>query len=273
MDEMSPAKIALSDADLTQFDEGPFSEPPGDVLEYGEVAESEKSESIQTLVDVVPSDEDISSSQELLIEEAPHVAPEVEIVEAETAPEVPAEENDLIEIQENGTTTISFPIREGVKFHNGEVLTAEDVTYTFKRGLLAGAQTSNYNMLAQNLLGAASFKDLVDEIGFDAAYEQLEQRIGYMLKTTTQLSATQTRGTSSTSSTVIFGNWKQFYTAQWRGLEIKVSDTANIGGNSAMSRDFIWVVAFMEVDSNVGRVTAFTIVEDAETAEANWTNG
>ena len=103
--------------------------------------------------------------------------------------------------------------------------------------------------------------------------EQLAKRIGYMLKTTTQLSAVETRGTSSTSSTVIFGNWKQFYTAQWRGLEIKVSDTAAIGGKSAMARDFLWVVAFMEVDSNVGRVTAFTLAEDAETAEANWSNG
>jgi peptide/nickel transport system substrate-binding protein len=93
------------------------------------------------------------------------------------ATEVPSGENGLIEIQEDGTTTISFPIREGVQFHNGMVLTAEDVAYTFKRGLLAGAQTSNYNMLAQNLLGAASFKDLADKIGFDGAYDLLEQRI------------------------------------------------------------------------------------------------
>ncbi len=103
--------------------------------------------------------------------------------------------------------------------------------------------------------------------------EQLEQRIGYMMRTTTQLSATETRGTSSTSSTVVFGNWKQLYTAQWRGMEIKVSDVASVGGVDALSRDFVWVVAFMEVDCNVGRVTAFTIVEDAETNEGNWTNG
>lgn len=103
--------------------------------------------------------------------------------------------------------------------------------------------------------------------------EELEKRIGYMMRTTTQLSAAQTRGTSTTSSTVIFGNWKQFYTAQWRGLEIKVSNVATVGGVDAMTRDLVWVVAFMEVDSNVGRITAFTRVLDAETNEANWTNG
>ena len=103
--------------------------------------------------------------------------------------------------------------------------------------------------------------------------EELERRIGYMMRTTTQLSAAETRGTSSTSSTVIFGNWKQFYTAQWRGLEIKVSNVASVGSVDAFSRDLVWVVAFMEVDSNVGRVTAFTVVKDAETSEALWTNG
>ena len=33
------------------------------------------------------------------------------------------------------------------------------------------------------------------------------------------------------------------------------------------------MVAFQEVDCNVGRATAFTIVDDAETNEALWVNG
>ncbi len=94
-----------------------------------------------------------------------------------SATEVPTRENGLIEIKEDGTTTISFPIRAGVKFHNGAVLTPEDVAYTFKRGILAGAQSSNYSMLVQNLLEAGSFKELTDEIGYDAAFDLLDQRI------------------------------------------------------------------------------------------------
>lgn len=42
------------------------------------------------------------------------------------ATEVPSVENGLI--SEDGTI-VKFPIREGVKFHNGEVLTPEDVEH------------------------------------------------------------------------------------------------------------------------------------------------
>lgn len=103
--------------------------------------------------------------------------------------------------------------------------------------------------------------------------EQLAARLGYKFETTTQLSGTQTRGTSTTSSTVVFGNFKHMYTGFWRGMEIKVSDVASVGGVDALTRDLLHVVAFQEVDCNFGRLTAFTVVEDAETAEANWTNG
>jgi HK97 family phage major capsid protein len=103
--------------------------------------------------------------------------------------------------------------------------------------------------------------------------EQLASRIGYKIETTNQLSNSQTRGTSTSSSTVIFGNFKQMYTGFWRGMEIKVSNIATVGGVDAFSRDFVWVVAFQEVDCNFGRLTAFTLVEDAETNEALWTNG
>lgn len=90
---------------------------------------------------------------------------------------VPSLDNGLIVLAGDGTTYITFPIRLGVKFHNGDVLTAADVEYTFKRALLVGGQASSINMLSQNLLGKASFSDLVDEIGFDAAYEILDQMV------------------------------------------------------------------------------------------------
>jgi len=104
--------------------------------------------------------------------------------------------------------------------------------------------------------------------------EQLEQKIGYKIRTTTLLSNAVTKGTSSTSSHVIFGNWKQFFIGFWRNLEIRVSDQASdASGNSAFLKDQFYMVAFQEVDCNVGRATAFTIVDDAETNEALWVNG
>jgi len=90
---------------------------------------------------------------------------------------VPSLDNGLITQAEDGTTYVSFPIRENVKFHNGEILTPEDVSYTFKRGILVGATQHSFSMLATNLLGAVSFSALVDEAGYDAAYEILDQAI------------------------------------------------------------------------------------------------
>jgi peptide/nickel transport system substrate-binding protein len=93
------------------------------------------------------------------------------------ASKVPSEKNGLIKIAADGTTTITFPLRTDIKFHNGALLTAEDVAYTFKRGILVGAQSSNYKMVAQSLLGMGSFKELVDKVGYSAAFDQLDQRI------------------------------------------------------------------------------------------------
>ena len=49
------------------------------------------------------------------------------------ATKVPSVENGLI--SEDGLT-YTFPIRKGVKFHNGEPLTPEDVEYSFERAMV-----------------------------------------------------------------------------------------------------------------------------------------
>ncbi len=49
--------------------------------------------------------------------------------------------------------TYTFDIRQGVKFHNGNDLTPEDVAYTFQRGLLQGGTWSPQWLLAEALLG------------------------------------------------------------------------------------------------------------------------
>lgn len=90
---------------------------------------------------------------------------------------VPSGDNALIALSSDGVTFITFPIRQGVQFHNGAVLTAEDVAYTFKRMLLAGATCTHQAILCDALLGTSSFSDLVDEIGYDDAFDMLDEAI------------------------------------------------------------------------------------------------
>ena len=87
--------------------------------------------------------------------------------------QVPSLENKLIRIAADGKTTITFPIREAVKFHNNALLTPEDIKYTFTRGIIVGAKTD----LCQPLTGAGSFKRLIEEVGVQKAYRILDAAI------------------------------------------------------------------------------------------------
>ncbi len=93
------------------------------------------------------------------------------------AVEVPTRENGLIKVEPDDTTYITFPIRAGVKFHNGALLTAEDVEYTFKRAILVGGIQETIAMFAKSLLGKGTFKSLVEEVGYEQAFKMLDQAI------------------------------------------------------------------------------------------------
>lgn len=96
--------------------------------------------------------------------------------------------------------------------------------------------------------------------------EEIERWLGYKIGTTTIISGEVDKGSSSTCSKVAFGNWKQFYIGFWRGLEMKVSDVAtDTSGVSAFTQDMIFVRTIQQVDCNIGRASAFTVVSDAET--------
>ena len=98
----------------------------------------------------------------------------------------------------------------------------------------------------------------------------LEDIIGYGIKTSTSLSKA-TLGTSTTSSTVLFGDWSKFTVGLWKDLEIKVSDTAGDGSTgSAFLQDQLYVVAFQEVDSVLRDPAAFTSFVGAETKASDW---
>jgi peptide/nickel transport system substrate-binding protein len=72
------------------------------------------------------------------------------------ATEVPTVANGGIA---DGGKTYTFNLRSGVKFHNGNPLTAEDVLYTFKRNLVVDQDASWMWMLYNGLLGIGGSRD------------------------------------------------------------------------------------------------------------------
>lgn len=90
---------------------------------------------------------------------------------------VPSYENGLIVEGDDGSIIIEFPIRQNVLFHNGNTLTPEDVEYTMKRAIVIGGQQSTVRLLASSVLGTGSFQELVDQVGYDEAYDRMDQAI------------------------------------------------------------------------------------------------
>ena len=99
---------------------------------------------------------------------------------------------------------------------------------------------------------------------------ELEEQLGHMLRQTTQISATETKGSSSTVSRVYFGDWSQLVSAEWAGMELRASDIAGDGTNSAFLQDELWLIAQATVDISMKDETGFTQVLDAETLESKW---
>ena len=79
--------------------------------------------------------------------------------------EVPTVENGLL--KDNGLTYV-FPIREGVKFHNGAILTPEDVEYSIERAMIFDRTGGAIWMFIEPLLGAYNIEEIViEELGVE----------------------------------------------------------------------------------------------------------
>lgn len=99
----------------------------------------------------------------------------------------------------------------------------------------------------------------------------IADQLGIKLGSTSVVPANETTGTSTTTSSVIAGNWDMFWLGLWRDLAFKVSDVAGDGSTgSAFLDDQLYILALQEFDCLVMRESAFTKATGAETTEANW---
>ncbi len=80
------------------------------------------------------------------------------------ATQVPTVENGLIT---NGGKTYTFPIRKGVKFHDGTELTPEDVRYSLLRFILSDVSGGPSSLLLEPILGVSSTRNNKGEIIVD----------------------------------------------------------------------------------------------------------
>ena len=61
------------------------------------------------------------------------------------AKQIPTEDNGLIVVHDDGTVTMTWPLQEGVRWHDGEAFTSDDVCFTWRFVSSAGSQVYNRN--------------------------------------------------------------------------------------------------------------------------------
>lgn len=96
------------------------------------------------------------------------------------ATEVPTDDNGLI--SEDGLT-YTFPIREGVTFHDGSPLTADDVLYSWERIITTNLPGSS----AELLIGNIDTMEVVDEFTFQVTLQ--ERNAAFLNSVVTQMVA------------------------------------------------------------------------------------
>jgi len=91
------------------------------------------------------------------------------------AVEVPTVENGGIS---RDGLTYTFKIRQGVKFQNGNDLTAEDVAYAFKRNMITDPAGGPMWMILEALTGEGSTRDTKDNI-LPGIFEKIDKIVEY----------------------------------------------------------------------------------------------
>ncbi len=101
-----------------------------------------------------------------------YVDGDLDVIGPMLATEVPTVANGLM--SKDGRT-IRIPIRKGVKFHNGAIMTPEDVRYSILRAMLADTSGGPTWMFFEPLLDAASMRDVIEMAGGDPDYIDINE--------------------------------------------------------------------------------------------------
>lgn len=163
-----------------------------------------------------------------------------------------------------GTNGAQFGIRDAARMIN-----AIDEANLLKGNL--GFVTHPRVMLGLQIQGAQGFSAQTTNtqpISFASpilSKSQLDERLGYKMRTTTQVSKSGTKGTSSDCARVFFGDFRQVVLGMWGGLEVKISDVASDGTNNMFTQDGFFVHVLQTADIVMRDEGAMTIISDART--------
>ena len=91
--------------------------------------------------------------------------------------------------------------------------------------------------------------------------QNLRDSLGYPFYKSTQIPTNLTKGTGTSLSEVIFGDFSNIWIGMWGGIELMPSEHTS----DAFAKNQIWVRAIQEADCLVTRPEAFTLVNDAAT--------
>ena len=161
---------------------------------------------------------------------------------------------------------------------NGGRLTVDDVA-----AMLADAQDQDFLKIANQggllshprvisglkrervaqFAGDTSGQPLIMPLMTDA---MLETTIGMKVRSTTNVPKNIIKGSSSTLSSAVVGEWAQFIMGIWGGITLRSSTEAG----EAFVKNQTWIVVFLDMDTQLKHPKAFTLLQDAETLESKW---
>lgn len=95
---------------------------------------------------------------------------------------------------------------------------------------------------------------------------QLEQLVGYKIRTSTLIPINGSKSGSTDLSSVLFGDFSQVVLGMWGGLEIKMSNEASDGTYNMFTQDGFFVHVLQTADIVIRDEAAFTLIEDARTS-------